>query len=205
VLAHATLANIISYADTILLTDSTIIEALGAGVPTLMDSLRQSHHRPQRFYAAAAVANASSHPRLASLITQNGGLSSHLAVTSYHSLMLIKGLQVCRELERQSLANLHVLGSKMGDCAKTAMFHLSEKREGDAKIGAMKYRYDHKPLLHLSKYKHYVVITYRFKWGTKPVMEISLANYRKHSSTLWCCFFAWLFIVFITFFPLIIV
>lgn len=69
----ATLANILSYADTLLLTDVPIVEALKAGIPVLMDALRQSQQRPQRFYAAAGIANASSHPRLASVLTQNGG------------------------------------------------------------------------------------------------------------------------------------
>ena len=73
VLALATLANILSYADTLLLTDVPIVEALSVGIPVLMDALRQSQQRPQRFYAAAAIANASSHPRLASVLTQNGG------------------------------------------------------------------------------------------------------------------------------------
>jgi hypothetical protein len=50
-------------------------------------------------------------------------------------------LQLCRDIERQSLANLHILGSKMGDCARTAVFHLSEKKEGDPKtVGQSKFR-----------------------------------------------------------------
>lgn len=53
---------------------------------------------------------------------------------------MVTGLQLCREIERQSLANLHILGSKMGDCAQTAVYHLSERREGDAKRGLVKYR-----------------------------------------------------------------
>jgi hypothetical protein len=73
VLALATLANILVFADTILLTDTVIIEALGAGLPVLMESLRTSQHRPQRFYAAAAIANASAHPRLAQVLKTNGG------------------------------------------------------------------------------------------------------------------------------------
>jgi hypothetical protein len=33
-----------------------------------------SNKKPQQLYAAAAVANASFHPRLAALINQNGGI-----------------------------------------------------------------------------------------------------------------------------------
>lgn len=164
VLALATLANILSYADTLLLSDSVNIEALGAGLPALLEVLRSGQQRPHRFYAAAAVANASAHPRLAAILKQNGGL------------------QLAREIERQSLANLHILGSKMGDCAQTAVYRLSEQKEGDAKMGASKYS---------------------FKWGTRPVMELSLASYGKHSGVLWCCFALWLLIVLFTFMPLV--
>lgn len=74
VLALATLANILSYADTILLSNNVILEVLGAGLPTLLDMVRQvQNQRPQRFYAAAALANSSSHPRLASILNQHGG------------------------------------------------------------------------------------------------------------------------------------
>ena len=77
-LAIASLANILSYADTLLLSDSTAVEALGAGLPALVECVRQSQakRRPQRFYAAAAIANAASHPRLASILLQHGGSTS---------------------------------------------------------------------------------------------------------------------------------
>lgn len=164
VLSLATLANVLSFADSVLLTDSVNIEVLGAGVPSLLEVLRSGQHRPHRFYAAAAVANASAHPRLAAILKQNGAL------------------QLVREIERQSLANLHVLGSKMGDCAQTAVYRLSEHKEGDANMGALKYS---------------------FKWGTRPVMELSLASYGKHSGVLWFCFALWLLIVLFTFMPLV--
>lgn len=164
VLALATLANIMSFVDTTLLTDVTIIDSLGYGIPIILESIRQSQQRPQRFYSAAAIANASSHPKLASILLLNGAL------------------QICREIERQSLANLHILGSKMGDCANTAIYHLSERREGEAGAGNKRYR---------------------FKWGTRPVMELSLASYKKHSTALCCCFTLWILIVLATFFPLI--
>ena len=50
------------------------------------------------------------------------------------------GLQLCREIERQSLANLHIIGSKLGECMQTAVYRLSEKKEGDPKMGNAKYR-----------------------------------------------------------------
>lgn len=51
------------------------------------------------------------------------------------------GLQLCREVERQSLANLHILGSRMGDCAQTAVYRLTDQKEGNVKIGNTKYRW----------------------------------------------------------------
>lgn len=69
----ATLANILSYSDTLLLTDNTTIEALGVGMPTLVEILRVCQNKPQGLYTAAAIANASFHPRLAQLINQHAG------------------------------------------------------------------------------------------------------------------------------------
>ena len=148
-----------------LLTNQSILDALSVGLPILIESVRQPQkQRPQRFYSLAAIANASSNPRLAGTLNQNGGLP------------------LCRELERQSLTNLHIFGSRMGDCAKTALYHLSERKEGDVNYAATKYR---------------------FKYGTKPSMELSLANYSKYGGTLWFCFIVWLLIMFFMFSPLI--
>jgi len=163
ILATAAIANILSYSDTILLTiNNEIVECLVSSLPLLIEYLRASQHRPQRFYSCAAIANASYHPRLAAVLVQNGAL------------------QLCRDVERQSLANLHILGSRMGQCAQTAVFRLSDKKEGDPKLGITKYN---------------------FKWGNKPIMELSLASFSKHSSTLWFCFIVWLLIVLFTFLP----
>jgi hypothetical protein len=75
VLATASIANILSYADSLLLSDTVIVESLGAAMPVLIDIVRQSNtkQRPHRFYAAAGIANAASHPRLASILIDNGG------------------------------------------------------------------------------------------------------------------------------------
>ena len=52
----------------------------------------------------------------------------------------VAALQLCREVERQSMLNLHVLGSKLGECVLTAVYRLSDKKEGDPKMGTVKYR-----------------------------------------------------------------
>ena len=46
----------------------------------------------------------------------------------------LPGLQQMKELEHQSLKNLHILGSKMGDCATIAVSRLS--RDSGASSGA---------------------------------------------------------------------
>lgn len=163
-LALATMSNILSYCDSLLLSDITAIESLGKSMPILIDVLRTSIQKPQRLYAAAAIANASYHPRLAELLNQNGGL------------------QLCREVDRQTMANLHIFGSKLGECVNTAIHRLSEKREGDPKMGTSKYS---------------------FKYGTKPVMELSLSPYTKHTTFLWLCFAIWILVVIFTFMPLL--
>jgi len=167
VLALATLANILVFSNTLLLADSLVIEALGKGIPVLLEALRASQQRPQRFYAAAAIANAAAHPRLVALLNANGGL------------------QLCREVETQSLANLHILGSKIGECAQTAIFRLSgsgEKRERER---------DEENALATQMYS--------FKWGTKPVMELSLTSYSKYGSAVWLCLAVWAMFIVVTF------
>ena len=115
-------------------------------MPILLDALRSSQQRPQRFYAAACVANASAHPKLAGVLNQNGGMFLIISILVLRYEVLNEfhytiGLGIVREIERQSLANLHILGSKLGDCARTAVYRLSERKEGDPKMGNMKYRY----------------------------------------------------------------
>ena len=73
VLALASIANVLSFCDTILLTDSANIDALGQGMTILLQILRTVNNRSQRFYAMAAVANACAHPRLQSILKDNDG------------------------------------------------------------------------------------------------------------------------------------
>ncbi len=74
ILALATLANILSFVDTLLLQDVVMIETLARAMPILVEALRTSIQKPQRLYAAACIANASSHPKLASCLNQQGGM-----------------------------------------------------------------------------------------------------------------------------------
>ena len=42
-----------------------------------------------------------------------------------------------------------------------------------------------------------------FKWGNKPIMELSLASYAKHGRAISVCFGIWVIIVLFTFMPLL--
>lgn len=154
VMAVATLANILVFVDSLLLTDAVVIEALGTAIIPLIEILKLPPTRPQRFYAAAALANASSHPRLVSLINQQNGF------------------QLFRDIDIQSQSNVHIIGSKIGECAKTAIYKLSDRREGDVK---------------------YSLAKYNFKWGTRPVMELSIAQYGLGKICI--CFSLWMFVL----------
>lgn len=165
VLAMAVLANILSYVDTLLLTDSVSLEVLGSlAVPAIVSSLRADQQSPQRFYACSAMANASCNPVLADVLKQNGGL------------------QLARDIETQSLRNLHIFGSRVSDCAQATLYRLSGRQEGDAKSASQKFK---------------------FKWGAKPVMEISLATFKQHTNVIIVCFGIWLLLVLYTFSPVI--
>lgn len=108
-----------------------------------------------------------------------------------------------KELEHQSLKNLHILGSKMGDCASVAVARLST----DVKLGAsatnsnnQKFRYVIRTVFitTCNKLSYYFS---SFKWGTKPIMELSLAMGHHQSNAMWLCFVIWLFIIFMIFSP----
>jgi hypothetical protein len=191
-LALATLANILSFSNTLLLTDAVTVEVLASAMPKILDVLRGGaaagatgsvggldlgiagsgggagmgnissaglsfigaaglgsgqQQRAQRFYAAAGVANAAAHPRLAEVLKQHGGqratflrLPLTLAMCSFmpsyiciifilFRLRAIPGLPLMKELQHQSQRNLHLLGSKMGDCASVAVARLSQGGE----------------------------------------------------------------------------
>lgn len=67
------MGNILSYSDTLLLTDMPMTETLGMAMPIVVEILRTMQQRPQGLYAAACIANAAFNPRLVGLINQNGG------------------------------------------------------------------------------------------------------------------------------------
>ena len=166
VLSLAILANIFVHVDTLLLADTTTLDILSTGIPVILDALGSAQEKLQRFYAAACVANASAHPRLAVLLKDFGALN------------------LMKEIERQSLTSFHMLGSKLGECAQTAVNQMSDYKEAKSSARTMKFR---------------------FKWGIRPIMELSLASYAPQSQAIIACFGIWLLIVLLTFMPAIFV
>lgn len=128
--------QVLSYSDTLLLTDNAQLDILAEAMIGIMQSVRpngsgnksavtgaqSSGTGPHKFYAIAAIANATAHPRLAEVVKLNGGV------------------QLAKDTERQSMANLHILGSRVGDCAQAMLYRLSDKREGDPKAAALKFK-----------------------------------------------------------------
>jgi hypothetical protein len=123
VLALSTLGNILSYCDTMFLEDEPVIDSLMPAMSLLLEIVHTSGERPQRFYAAAGIANAAAHPSLAEVLLDEGGLG------------------ICQHLESQASATLHIMGSQLGECAQTSLYLLSQGNEGDSESADRKYRF----------------------------------------------------------------
>jgi hypothetical protein len=85
------LSNILSFSDSLLLSDTTTIESLGVALPILIEILKTSQQKPHAIYAAACIANASFHPRLAAILNQSGGKFAqpgHISLSPYQMHVL---------------------------------------------------------------------------------------------------------------------
>jgi len=101
-------------------------------------------------------------------------------------------------IEKQSFANLHLIGSMISDCSQTAIYRITE--------GASSEGIDNR----------FSGLKYSFKWGTKPIMELSLASLSgicgvkgdtdghggNTSKIVYGCFGIWLLIVLFLFVPI---
>lgn len=169
-LALATLANLLVWVDTAVLlsAEQGLIDEISAGMSVLLEVIKNSSNSGQKFYATAAVANATAHPIFRNNLKNHGALEQ------------------MKIIERHSFANLHIIGSKIGDCAQTAIYRITNGTEGDASYKASKYS---------------------FKWGSKPVMELSLttlatfSNDKNNNKFIYGCFAGWLLIIIYLFFP----
>lgn len=107
----------------------------------------------QTTYAAAAIANACAHPVLAGKIKE------------------LHGLEVMQKVESQNKSNLAFGGSRITECAETAIARLSEGGGGKDVRQALK--------------------KYTFKWGNRPMMELTLDTTRNRVR-LYVCLGLWI-------------
>ena len=75
ILALATLVNILVYVDTAVLlsAEQGLVDDVTRGMEVLIDIVKSSQDKPQRFYAAAGIANASAHPIFKNALKDGGG------------------------------------------------------------------------------------------------------------------------------------
>ena len=55
-------------------------------------------------------------------------------------LLYIIAVEQMKQIEKQSFANLHILGSKISDCSQTALYRLTNGADGDVAYSTGKYR-----------------------------------------------------------------
>lgn len=159
-LSTATLANLLSYADSLLLTKDQVVQEVATHTELILN-LAKSRDKAQRCYAVAALANATAHPTLAGRIS---GLD---------------GVKLLQEIERQNKANLSLGGTRVAECAETAVLRLTGCK--DPKVALRKYKY---------------------KWGNKPMMELMLDPTR-HRKRLQVCVVIWVLCTIMLFNPLV--
>lgn len=159
-LCTATVANLMSYADSLLLTQDDVVQEVSQRVGAILD-LAKSHDKAERCYAVAAVANATAHPTLAGRISDLGGC------------------ELLRDIERDHKANLNLGGTRVAECAETAVLRLTGSR--DPKIALRKYKY---------------------RWGNRPTMELML-DPSTHRKRLQVCLAFWVLCTVLLFKPLV--
>mmetsp|Transcript_6725 Transcript_6725/g.8338 ORF Transcript_6725/g.8338 Transcript_6725/m.8338 type:complete len:338 (-) Transcript_6725:701-1714(-) len=159
-LCTATLANLLSYVDSILLTKDEFVACVSDSLPLILKMI-QSREKAQRCYAVAAAANATCHPTLSGKITEIGGL------------------RLLKEVEKHNKANLNLGGTRVAECAETAVLRLEGCK--DPRVALRKYRY---------------------KWGNKPILELTLDPMRHHKR-LQICVVLWVLCTVLLFKPLI--
>uniref|UniRef100_A0A7S2S7X2 Armadillo repeat-containing protein 8 n=1 Tax=Rhizochromulina marina TaxID=1034831 RepID=A0A7S2S7X2_9STRA len=159
-LAAVTLANILAYSDSVLLTKEEIVLDAARALPALLD-LCQGRDKARRCYGVAALANATAHPVLAGKVKELGGL------------------KVLADIEKLQKANLSLGGTQVAECAETAVLRLTGTK--DPKVAVRKYKY---------------------KWGNKPMMELTFDPV-VHRKRLQVCIVLWVLGAIFLFYPLV--
>lgn len=113
----------------------------------------------QRCYAAAAIANACAHPVLAGKIKE------------------LHGLELMQKIEKSNLA---FGGSRITECAETAIARLSEGG-GDVRQALKKYT---------------------FKWGNRPMMELTLDT-KRNRVRVYVCLAIWVICILVLLHPIL--
>jgi len=160
-LALSTFANMLSYADSLFLTDELLIQSCANCMGVLLEH-SGGRDNTRKCYAVAALANASAHPLLTLEITRLGGL------------------EILQEIEQTHKANLSLGGTRVAECAETAVLRLTGSCTD--------------PSVALRKFT--------FKWGTKPVLEL-LLDTQLHLSRLQVCIVIWVLCIVMLFYPLV--
>lgn len=124
IISLATLANIFVYVDTAILlsAEQGLIDDISNAMKILLDIIKKSNNSAQKFYATAAIANATAHPIFRNILKTNGVLEQ------------------MKIIEKQSFANLHIIGSKISDCAQTIIYRVTNGSEGDINYSNTKYK-----------------------------------------------------------------
>jgi hypothetical protein len=159
-LALSTLANLLSYSDTLILANTTAVQQLAACQSALLE-LTKSQDKSTRVYAVAALANGTAHPIIAGQIARLGGN------------------ECLREVESQNKANLSLGGTRVAECAETAVLRLSGSKD---------------PSLATRKYK--------YKFGNKTMMELALDS-ETHRNRLQVFVVIWVLSIVLLFYPLV--
>lgn len=160
VLALSSLANLLAFSDSLLLQKDDVIKQISSIMQTLLE-LCKSRDMSARCYATSALANASSHPVLAGRISDIGGL------------------EILKDIERTGKANLSIGGTRVAECAETAVMRLTGNK--DAKIALRKYSY---------------------KWGNTPSLELVL-DPQAHRNRFQVFVVIWVLCVVLLFEPLV--
>lgn len=141
-----------------------------------------SRDKPQRCYAIAGLANACAHPVLAGRIKD------------------LKGIQILQKIEKENNKGGIVFGgTRIGECAETALIRLGVGGDGGGGVGGgggndigSSGDGSGKPGLHRSNSSGYSINRkYSFKWGEKPMMELTLDS-KRHRGALIICIILWI-------------
>jgi len=108
-LVLAVAANLLSFADTLLLENGEAVQTFRQGVSLLLEIVK-SRKGAARYYAVAGLANASAHPILAGEIKN------------------LQGINLMLQVEKECMENLNISSNKLAESVQTALCHLKGEK-----------------------------------------------------------------------------